>query len=65
MAQRDTLTARATIAGLIDANDTSHWQQMSYDASGRVQTKRSPSPVLDERGRLAAQANVVVSAVAY
>ena len=64
-ALRDTLTARATIAGLIDPADGSHWQQMTYDSDGRVVSTQTPSPVTDRRGRLAAEATAVVSESVY
>jgi hypothetical protein len=64
-AERDVLTARATLAGLIDPADGSHWQQMTYDTAGRLASASRPSPVVDGRGRLAAQATPVVSRMAY
>jgi RHS repeat-associated protein len=64
-AQRDALTTRATLAGLIDPADATHWQQFTYDPDGRLSSAQSPSPVLDSRGRLAPEANPVVSHMAY
>jgi RHS repeat-associated protein len=62
---RDTLTNRATLAGLIDPADESHWRQLSYDGAGRLMSAQIPSPVRDGLGRLEAQANPVVSRMAY
>ena len=62
---RDTLTARAAAAGLIDPADASHWQQLTYDPQGRLTGASGASPVLDGRGILAPQANTVTARMVY